>query len=149
MRVPQCLFFLIILGSVGFAQNNVADLVLLDLQVFRCNAAMNETDAVAIKGDRIVALGKEQVTKWIDPETTCVIRDSKFVATAGFAESHLHFVGLGQALQMLDLRDAKSWQEIVAMVEKAAETLPAGTWIERRGRHQPKWNCKPANAIEG
>ena len=53
MRVPLCLFFLIILGSVGFAQNNVADLVLLDLQVLRCDAAMNETDAVAIKGDRI------------------------------------------------------------------------------------------------
>ncbi len=149
MRVPLCLFFLIILGSVGFAQNNVADLVLLDLQVLRCNAAMNETDAVAIKGDRIVALGKEQVTKWIDPETTRVIRDSKLVATAGFADSHLHFVGLGQSLQMLDLRDAKSWQEIVAMVKKAAETLPVGTWIEGRGWHQSKWNRKPAKAIEG
>ncbi|MEC8558268.1 MAG: amidohydrolase [Planctomycetota bacterium] len=149
MRVPLCLFFLIILGSVGFAQNNVADLVLLDLQVLRCDAAMNETDAVAIKGDRIVALGKEQVTKWIDPGTTRVIRDSKLVATAGFADSHLHFVGLGQSLQMLDLRDAKSWQEIIAMVEKTADTLPAGTWIEGRGWHQSKWNRKPAKAIEG
>lgn len=149
MRVPLSLFFLIILGSVGFAQNNVADLVLLDLQVLQCNTALHETDAVAIKGDRIVALGKEQVTKWIDPEKTRVIRDSKLVATAGFADSHLHFVGLGQSLQMLDLRDAKSWQEIVAMVEKAAEKLPAGTWIEGRGWHQSKWNRKPAKAIEG
>ncbi|MEM7557683.1 MAG: amidohydrolase, partial [Planctomycetota bacterium] len=80
---------------------------------------------------------------------TRIIRDSKLVATAGFADSHLHFVGLGQSLQMLDLRDAKSWQEIVAMVEKAAEKLPAGTWIEGRGWHQSKWNRKPAKAIEG
>ena len=149
MRVPLSLLLLVILGSVGFAQNNVADLVLLDLQVLQCNAAMNETDAVAIKGNRIVALGKEQVTKWIDPKKTRVIRDSKLVATAGFADSHLHFVGLGQSLQMLDLRDAESWQEIVAMVETAAEKLPAGTWIEGRGWHQSKWIRKPEKAIEG
>lgn len=131
------------------SSTEAADIVFLNTKILQCDRAMTESDAVAVKNGRIVALGQKQVAEWIDPDKTQVLRAEEWVATAGFTDSHLHFVGLGKSLQMLDLRDAQSWDEIVEMVQNAADKLPAGTWIEGRGWHQSKWNATPEDSVDG
>ena len=58
-------------------------------------------------------------------------------------------MGLGDALTVLDLTTARSWDEIVAKVAAAARTAPPGDWIRGRGWHQEKWSAPPQPAVEG
>ncbi len=126
-----------------------ADFVILNATVLRCNEAMDVTDAIAVKNGRIIALGDENVRPLLDSDSTGVIDAKGLCVTPGFADSHLHYVGLGQSLQMLDLRDAQSWDEIVQQVREAARSLPKGTWIEGRGWHQSKWKAAPVGGADG
>lgn len=127
-----------------------ADLVILNANVIRCDKLpMSSTDAVAVKSGKIVALGSDDASKMISQESTQVLDAKGQTVTPGFVDSHLHFVGLGQSLQMLDLSGAKSWQEIVAQVKEASRLVPKGTWIEGRGWHQSKWSQPPSRQQEG
>ena len=58
---------------------------------------------------------------------------------AGFTESHGHLVGYGAALEQVDLRDAASFDEVVARVRAAAAGVPAGSWVFGRGWDQNLW----------
>ena len=49
----------------------------------------------------------------------------------------------------LELRGAADWDEIVAMVEAAAEVAEPGDWIVGRGWHQDKWAAPPEEDVEG
>jgi predicted amidohydrolase YtcJ len=67
----------------------------------------------------------------------------------GFIEGHGHFMGLGQALTVLDLATPRNWDEIVALVADAARRAEPGDWILGRGWHQEKWEPRPANTVDG
>ncbi len=67
----------------------------------------------------------------------------------GFIEGHGHFGGVGEAKLNLELQNAKSWDEIVAMVEQAAKKAKPGEWILGRGWHQEKWSSPPQPNVEG
>src|SRR6185436_5672853 len=60
----------------------------------------------------------------------------------GLIDSHVHMQGLGDSLEILDLRDAKSEQEIAEMVAKAARSHRPGEWIRGRAWDQNRWPGK-------
>lgn len=127
-----------------------ADLLIRDANVLCCDAEMNRATAVAITAGRIVAVGSDDdLGDWIDPDRTTVIDAKGQAITPGLIDSHLHLLGLGQSLQMLDLSTAATWSEIVGQVEDAAKLVPEGTWIEGRGWHQSKWKRPPQKQVEG
>ena len=104
---------------------------------------------MAARGDRIVAIGSaEDVQPYIGPQTE-IIDLAGLTAVPGLIDGHAHFMGLGQALQVLDLRDAPTWDSIVAMVRDAAARAKPGEWIRGRGWHQEKWTSAPQPAVEG
>jgi predicted amidohydrolase YtcJ len=49
----------------------------------------------------------------------------------------------------LDLREARTWDEIVAQVARAAKQAKPGEWIIGRGWHQSKWTSAPNPNVEG
>jgi len=71
------------------------------------------------------------------------------LAIPGFIEGHGHFTGLGEFRLGLDLREARTWDEIVAQVSRAAKQAKAGEWIMGRGWHQSKWERPPEPNVEG
>ena len=128
---------------------NSADLIIGNANVLQCDATeMRRSDTIAVKDGRIVAIGIDSCKKW-QRASTQVIDAAGQTLTPGFTDSHLHFIGLGQSLQMLDLHEAESWEQIVAQVRDAAQDLPPGTWIEGRGWHQSKWDKKPPQDVDG
>jgi hypothetical protein len=58
-------------------------------------------------------------------------------------------MGLGASKMVLNLRDAKNWDQIVSMVAAAAREAKPGTWILGRGWHQAKWDLPPSPNVEG
>lgn len=61
------------------------------------------------------------------------------VALPGLQDAHGHFEGLGAALETIDLRNCRSYAELVERVRARATEVPSGTWIEGRGWDQNLW----------
>lgn len=126
-----------------------ADLVLRGGRVVTVDGSQPEAEAVAVRGAWIVAVGDDfTVEPFIGPETR-VVELAGRLAIPGFIEGHGHFLGLGEALTVLDLTRATSWQAIVEQVEAAVARSSAGEWIVGRGWHQEKWETAPVPAVEG
>src|SRR5688500_15735238 len=110
---------------------------------------MPEAHAVAIRGDRIVALGTDiGIQRYIGPATKVIDLGGQ-LAIPGLVESHGHFMGFGQSKMTLDMLDVKAWNEIVSMVAAAAKQAKPGEWIVGRGWHQEKWSSVPQPSVEG
>jgi predicted amidohydrolase YtcJ len=126
-----------------------ADLVLMNGKIVTMNAAEPTARLLAARGDRIVALGvNADAQRWVGPNTKVIDLKGQ-LAIPGFIEGHGHFVGIGEFRQGLDLREARTWDDIVAQVARAARQAKPGEWIVGRGWHQSKWDKAPEPNVEG
>jgi len=126
-----------------------ADLVLTNGKIVTVEAAVPEVQALAVRGDRIVALGSSaDIRRFVGPATQVVDLQGQ-LAVPGFIEGHGHFNGVGTAELQLKLMKTTSWDEIVAMVAAAVKTAKPGQWIYGRGWHQEKWTSRPNPNVEG
>ena len=85
---------------------------------------------------------------WIGPRTQTIDLHG-MLAIPGLIEGHGHFLGIGEYRLGLDLRDARTWDDIVAQVARAAKEARPGEWIVGRGWHQSKWDRPPEPNVEG
>jgi predicted amidohydrolase YtcJ len=60
----------------------------------------------------------------------------------GLQDAHGHLLGLGAALEQVDLVGTRSWDEVVERVAAAASRTPKGEWIVGRGWDQNDWREK-------
>ncbi|MEM1093544.1 MAG: amidohydrolase [Bacteroidota bacterium] len=126
-----------------------ADLILTNGKVVTVDSLLPEAQAIAVKGDTILALGSsDAIAEYIGANTDVIDLNGQ-LAIPGLIEGHAHFMGMGKSRMILDLRTASTWQDIVDMVGEAAEESEPGTWIEGRGWHQEKWTEVPEGAVEG
>ena len=126
-----------------------ADLVLRKGRVVTVDALTPEASAVAVRGDRIVAVGSDSEIEPFIGDATRIIELEGQLAIPGFIEGHGHFAGIGQAQLVLPLAEAASWDEIVSMVKAKADEIEPGEWILGRGWHQEKWTSTPEPNVDG
>jgi predicted amidohydrolase YtcJ len=126
-----------------------ADLVLRGGKIVTMNEARPEAQALAVRGDAIVALGADRDTQPYVGSSTKIIDLKGALATPGFIDAHVHFTGVGEAARNLKLSTARSWDEIVQMVGDAAKKARPGEWILGRGWHQEKWSEPPSPNVDG
>ncbi len=111
--------------------------------------ARPEARALAIRDGRVLAAGSEaELARFVDARTQ-VLDLQGALAVPGLIDSHAHLWGIGALKLELDLRDARSWEEIVERVAREAGRRAKGEWIEGRGWHQEKWDHVPADALDG
>jgi predicted amidohydrolase YtcJ len=126
-----------------------ADLVLRNGKIVTMNPAAPAAQALAVRAGKITAVGADgAASQWIGPNTK-VIDLHGMLAIPGFIEGHGHFTGVGEFRMGLDLREARTWEEIVAQVARAVKQAKPGEWIEGRGWHQSKWTAPPKPNVEG
>ena len=135
--------------SIAHAQARTATLALTNGHVVTVDSTKPEAQAIAVAGDRIIAVGTNAEIQRFITSATKVIDLQGMLVTPGIIEGHGHFTGLGTAKLQLDLTKVQSWDEIVAMVGEAAKKAKPGEWIQGRGWHQEKWNKPPVPAVEG
>ena len=140
---------LLLSAAVVTQQTAPATLVLRNGKIVTVDASLPEAQAVAIRGDRIVAVGTDQAIRPYVGPATQVIDLRGQLAIPGLIESHGHFMGFGQSKLTLDLMDVKDWNEIVSMVAAAVKQAKPGEWILGRGWHQEKWASVPKPNVEG
>ncbi len=138
-------------AGIGLAAcgDPAADLVLINGKIVTVDDARPEVEALAVVDGRIAAVGTaEEIRPWIGADTEVLDLQGR-LAIPGFIEGHGHFMGLGNSKMILDLTEARTWDEIVAMVEAAVAEAEPGEWILGRGWHQEKWEAVPEGAVEG
>ena len=126
-----------------------ADLVLMNGKIVTVDESKPEAEAIAVRGETIVAVGSNQDIKPYISDTTEMIDLEGKLALPGFIDSHGHFTSIGQAKLGLDLMHVKNFDEIVAVVKEAAEKAQPGEWILGRGWHQEKWDKTPEPNVDG
>ncbi len=134
--------------ALGCGPQN-ADLVLLSGKIVTVDESQPEAEALAIRDGRILAVGSDtEIEAYVGPNTEVLDLLGR-LAIPGFIEGHGHFTSLGQALMVIDLTKAASWNEIVSLVEEAVANAEPGEWILGRGWHQDKWDRVPRPSVEG
>lgn len=147
-------FFIFILSIFGLLfscaqKKEPADLVLMNGKIVTVDETRPEAQALAARGDVIVAIGSDKDIKPFIADTTKVIDLEGKLAIPGFTDAHGHFTSLGQAKLRLDLTKVKNWDDIVALVEEAVKKAEPGEWILGRGWHQEKWDKTPELNVDG
>ncbi|MDX1643691.1 MAG: amidohydrolase, partial [Thermoanaerobaculia bacterium] len=127
----------------------VADLVLQNARVVSVDPEIGEAEAVAVRAGRILAVGSQaEIEPHVGPDTRVIDLDGKLLVP-GFIEGHGHFMGVGEARLILDLREASDWSEIVEQVAEAVAAAEPGEVVRGRGWHQDKWIRPPEPQVEG
>jgi len=136
--------------TVGCAgEPEVADLVLRNGKVVTVDDAVPDGEAIAVLGDRILAVGSDsEISEYVGPETAVIDLDGQ-LAVPGLIDSHAHFMSIGAAQMQLDLMSVANWDEIVSMVADAVAEAEPGQLISGRGWHQEKWDRVPPGNVEG
>jgi hypothetical protein len=116
-----------------------ADLVLKNANVLTMNPLQPHAEAVAVKDEKIVALGSnEQVQPWMGKQTQVIDLHGKTVVP-GFIDCHAHMRSLGRSLTWINLRDIGSIKEMQRLLKERTRRTPNGKWIFGRGWDQEKF----------
>lgn len=143
-------FVVMILSQTAISEQvTPASLVLVNGKIVTVDDNLPEAEAVAIRGNIIVAVGSNYDIKSYCGPKTRMIDLQRNLAIPGFIEGHGHFLNLGFSKIELDLTKARNWKAIVVMVEEAVQKTKPGEWIIGRGWHQEKWDTIPEPNIEG
>src|SRR5882672_1236014 len=120
--------------SLGFAPSTMkATLIVENARVYTVNAKRPWAEAVAIGGDRILAVGtKQQIDAFRDHNTRTIDAQGKLVLP-GFTDSHIHLLEGSRTLTQVDLNGTASIAEVQQRVKEFAAAHPKAGWILGRG----------------
>jgi predicted amidohydrolase YtcJ len=117
-----------------------ADLIITNAKIWTVDKSLPMAQAVAILGDRIVAVGSSaDVDAWRGPNTHVVDAGGKLLLP-GFNDAHVHFVSGGMQLTNVQLKDASSPQEFARRIGERAKVTAKGEWILGGNWDETKWN---------
>lgn len=117
-----------------------ADLVITHAKVWTADQTHPRAEAVAVLGDRIVAVGSNsEIETWHGPHTQVVNAEGKLLLP-GFNDAHVHFLSGGIELDSVQLTDATSPEEFARRIGERAKNTPPGEWILGGDWDETKWN---------
>src|SRR5689334_14693563 len=117
----------------------VADTIIINAVVHTMDIAQPTAEAVAIYGNRIVAVGStNDIRKLAGPNTRTIDAQQRLLLP-GFNDAHTHFLSGGFQLSSVDLREASSPQEFSARIKAFAAKVSKGRWITGGDWDHERW----------
>ena len=137
---PGVLVLMSMLAMTASAQSRpAADLIIIKAKVWTVDKNRPTAQAVAVLGDRIVAVGSNaDVEAWRGPATKVIDAGGKLLLP-GFNDSHVHFVSGGLQLEQVQLNDTTSKEEFVRRIGERAKQTPKGEWMLGGDWDETKW----------
>lgn len=139
MRSSAALLLLAFLfPALAGAQKPAADTIVTNAKVYTLDKERPRAEAIAILGERIVAVGTAtEIDAWRGPETK-ILDGRGHLLLPGFNDAHVHFMSGGQQLDSVELKDAASPQEFARRIGERAQQRP-GDWILNGDWDEQKW----------
>ena len=106
-----------------------ADLALINGKVWTVERDHPEAEAVAVWRDRVLKVGTNDEIKALVGSKTKVVDLKGRRVTPGFHDSHLHFLGGGEQLSRVELKDAKDEAEFGKRLQEFDRKIPRDRWI--------------------
>lgn len=128
-KVSYVLLVYVLFLQPAYGQQTSADLILHNGKVFTSDSAMPKAEAIAIRGERILAVGSnEEIRKLAGTKTRSIDLGGRTI-TSGFNDAHAHFMPqpVGFELKFKDMEP--DWTEVIEAVKNAVKEAPRGTWI--------------------
>ena len=97
-----------------------ADLILFDANIHTMDQNQPMAEALAIYGNRIVAVGSTKKIKELAGANTKQIDAQSQLVLPGFNDAHTHFMAGGFQLSSVDLRDANTPEEFAERIRAFA-----------------------------
>jgi predicted amidohydrolase YtcJ len=116
-----------------------ANLVIINAKIHTMDQKQPLAEAVAVYGNRIIAVGSTTEIEKLSGTNTRVIDAKERLVVPGFNDAHVHFMSGGFQLSSVDLRDANTPQECAERVRDFAKTQPAGKWITGGDWDHERW----------
>jgi predicted amidohydrolase YtcJ/beta-lactamase class A len=125
-----------------------AELALVNGRLWTGNKSQPWAEALASRGERIIAVGSnDDIKRLIDSHTQVIDLQGK-LATPGFIDDHTHFMSGGFQLLSVDLRDAATQEEFARRIKAYAERIGPGRWITGGDWDHELWPGGPLPAKE-
>jgi predicted amidohydrolase YtcJ len=137
----QILISVLLIGASAWAQSRpAADLIVTHANIYTVDHHHPKAEAVAVIGERIVAVGREaQIEAWRGPGTRVIDAHGQLLLP-GFNDSHVHFTDGGADLAAVQLNDATSAEEFKRRIAKQAASTAKGAWILGGDWDETKWS---------
>ena len=134
------LLSIVVSGVATQMAAQTADIVFINGNVITVDERNPRAEAVAVEGDRILAVGSNQEIEALRTAHTRVIDLEGKTLVPGLVDGHLHFAGLAADRgNALDLADAGSEAEAAELVRRLARRMEPGQWITGSGWHTGNW----------
>jgi predicted amidohydrolase YtcJ len=132
-RVQVLLTAVLTLGPAvfaSFAQQTPPDLILFNGKIYTSNPHQPYAQALAISGERIVAVGSSKEIASLAGSNTKQIDVGGRTVIPGFNDAHEH-IGLSPERYSLPLNGMDpQWKDVTAAISAAIAKVPKGTWIK-------------------
>lgn len=133
--------FLCLIGTTVTAGEVAAaapDLILRNSVVITMSPDRPQAEAVAISGERIVAVGSNREIDALADDSTKVIDLNGRTMIPGLIDTHIHAIRGGQTFRFETYwYNAKDLGDAMASLRAAAEKRPAGQWVAVVGSWHP------------
>src|SRR5881396_3561705 len=140
----KCKFALCVLVTMATLDANAeskpsATLIVTNAAVYTVDKQRPKAEAVAVIGDRIVAVGsRADIDLWRGPQTEVIDAGGKLLLP-GFNDAHLHFIQGGAQLDQVALTDASTPQEFAKRIAEQVSKTPKGEWVLGGRWDETKW----------
>lgn len=117
------------LAACGGAPAEPPDLILAGGRVYTVEADRPWAEAVAVRGDRIVKVGKEAAVRALAGSATRVVELKGRLLLPGLIDGHTHFLDGSLSLDQVDLTGATTVPAMQERIRRYAASHPDEPWI--------------------
>jgi predicted amidohydrolase YtcJ len=117
------------LAACGGSKTSPVTLAVVNARIWTGNPQRPWAEAIAVRGDRIAAVGSSAEIQKMTGASARVIDAHGQMLVPGFNDSHVHIISAGRGLSSVKLRDASTPAEFIARIKAYAKTIPKGAWI--------------------
>ena len=115
------------------------DLILFNGRIYTQDPNTPDARAVAIRGNRLLAVGSEsEIRPLARPDTEQIDLNGRLVLP-GLVDAHFHYHHWALGLRRLRLAGAQSLLDLRQQLADRARETPAGVWILGQGWNETRW----------
>jgi predicted amidohydrolase YtcJ len=123
-------------SSTAYASDQsikIADLILLNGEIYTVDVNRSWADAVAVRGNQIIYVGTNEGAAVYRGQNTRVIDLGGKMVLPGFQDAHVHPIEAGMAYLGCSLHGGKSAEDYVRLVANCADKSPNAPFIDGGG----------------
>ncbi len=115
------------------------DLIVSAREIWTGDSGQPRATAIAVRDGKIVAVGSIEAIQKLRTANTRLLDFPGDLVTPGLVDAHGHILSLGNSFAEIDVRGAKSPQEVAQRISRWSQEHPGDSWILGRNWDQSLW----------